>query len=144
VREALVMSADRADRPDNDYGWGLVDARAAILYPLLEGVVRANGGGAPEPMEGARVAWERIGESRGDWAAPGDTPPAGETRTDAGGNYTIGNLPPGRYRLTVTADGYETETLGPFDVPPNLRGADVTLTPQRTRKSRSDSPEPRH
>jgi subtilisin family serine protease len=147
VREAIVMSANRADRPDNDYGWGLVDARAAILYPLLEGAVTSRSeteGSPPRPVTGARVAWERIGESRGDWAAPGDAPPAGETRTDAGGEYTIGNLPPGSYRLTITADGFETETLGPFDVPPNLRGVDATITPQRMRKPRSDSPAPRH
>lgn len=129
VREAIVMSASRADRPDNDYGWGIVNARAAILYPLLEGRVTGRDGGTP--LAGARVAWERIGESKGEWAAPGDGPPTGETRTDAGGNYMIGNLPPGSYRLTITAEGHETATLGPFDVPPNLGGVDVTLTPRR-------------
>jgi serine protease AprX len=147
VREAIVMSADRADRPDNDYGWGMVDAPAAILYPLIEGVVASEGGtqgSAAGSVAGARVAWERIGESRGEWAAPGDAPPAGETQTDAGGRYTIANLPPGSYRLTITAEGYETRMLGPFDVPPNLYGVDATLAPQRTPKSRSDSPEPRH
>lgn len=129
VREAIVMSASRADRPDNDYGWGIVNARAAILYPLLEGRVTSRDGGAP--LAGARVAWERVGESKGEWAVPSDAPPAGETRSDAGGNYTIGNLPPGAYRLTVEAGGHEPETLGPFDVPPNLGGVDATLTPRR-------------
>ena len=32
VREALMMTADRADNPDNLYGWGLVDALAALRY----------------------------------------------------------------------------------------------------------------
>jgi len=30
VREAIVMSADRSDRPANDYGWGIPNARDAI------------------------------------------------------------------------------------------------------------------
>jgi len=32
VREALMMTADRADNPDNLYGWGLVNALAALNY----------------------------------------------------------------------------------------------------------------
>jgi len=32
VREALMMTADRADHPDNLYGWGLVNALAALQY----------------------------------------------------------------------------------------------------------------
>jgi subtilisin-like proprotein convertase family protein len=32
VREAMRMTASRADFPDNDYGWGLANARAAIDY----------------------------------------------------------------------------------------------------------------
>jgi subtilisin family serine protease len=130
VREAIVMSADRAERPGPEYGWGTVDARAAILYPLLEGVVRDAEGGAP--IAGAAVSWERLGDVPGAaWAAPGDAPPQGTTRADAGGAYTIANLPPGVYRLTIAADGYEAATLGPFDVPPNLRGVDAALRPAR-------------
>ena len=32
VREALRETADRAHAPDNDYGWGIVDALAAVTY----------------------------------------------------------------------------------------------------------------
>ncbi len=32
VREALRETASRADAPDNDYGWGLIDAYAAVTY----------------------------------------------------------------------------------------------------------------
>ena len=32
VREALRMTADRSDSPDNDFGWGIIDAYAAIHY----------------------------------------------------------------------------------------------------------------
>jgi serine protease AprX len=129
VREALVMSGDRADRPDNDYGWGIPNARRAILYPLLAGTIRDATTG--QSIGNATVAWERAGGDRGGWAAPGDSPPVGETRTDAGGAYAIPNLPPGAYRLTVSAGGYLPRSLGPFDVPPNLEGIDAALAPAR-------------
>ena len=32
VREALRQTADRAQAPDNDYGWGIIDALAALRY----------------------------------------------------------------------------------------------------------------
>ncbi len=32
IREALRMTADRASTPDNDYGWGIIDALAAMEY----------------------------------------------------------------------------------------------------------------
>ncbi|HEU4332991.1 MAG TPA: S8 family serine peptidase, partial [Candidatus Eisenbacteria bacterium] len=146
VREAVVMSGDRADQPANDYGWGMVNARSAILYPFLEGAIRDRERGAPIPN--ATVSWEREEPAPGGsartpgggaesparearWAAPGDGPARGEIRADAGGGYTIANLPPGRYRLTFRAEGFTTETIGPFEVPPNLGGVDVSLTPAR-------------
>jgi subtilisin family serine protease len=145
VREAVVMSGDRANQPANEYGWGMVNARSAILYPFLEGTVRDRERGAPIPN--ATVSWEReesapggsappggAAESSGRearWAAPGDGPARGEIRAGAGGGYTIANLPPGRYRLTVRAEGFTPETIGPFEVPPNLDGVDVSLAPAR-------------
>ncbi len=32
IAEALRMTADRSDNPDNDYGWGIIDAFAALNY----------------------------------------------------------------------------------------------------------------
>jgi len=32
VREALMMTADRSDDPDNDYGWGIADVGRALYY----------------------------------------------------------------------------------------------------------------
>jgi hypothetical protein len=34
VREALMMTADRVDNPDNQYGNGIIDVMAAINYEL--------------------------------------------------------------------------------------------------------------
>jgi subtilisin family serine protease len=34
VREAMMMTADRVDNPDNNYGYGVIDVMAAIDYEL--------------------------------------------------------------------------------------------------------------
>ncbi|MBN1348796.1 S8 family serine peptidase [candidate division KSB1 bacterium] len=39
VRDALCLTADRAQQPDNYYGWGLVNALDAVLHP---GIVFSN------------------------------------------------------------------------------------------------------
>ena len=127
VREALLMSASRAERPDNDYGWGLVNARAAILYPLIEGTITDAHTG--EPLLGATVSWgpAAVGSVDSAFAAAGDSPARGVVSTDASGAYVIPNLPPGAYRLRVRADGYfdgETEQL---EMPPNLSDVNVAL-----------------
>lgn len=68
VREALMTTADRAGNPDNDYGWGIVDAFAAagLGLPFVIGL-RAdveddesgesigNGNGTVEPGERAEL-----------------------------------------------------------------------------------------
>ncbi len=64
VREALMATADRASSPDNDYGWGIVDAFAAsgLHAPLVEvvrlrvdddatGASLGNANGTMEPGE---------------------------------------------------------------------------------------------
>jgi serine protease AprX len=35
LRHMIRMSSGSASQPDNDRGWGLIDARAALAYPLL-------------------------------------------------------------------------------------------------------------
>jgi len=32
INDALMMTADRRDQPDNLYDWGVVDAQAALQY----------------------------------------------------------------------------------------------------------------
>ena len=45
VREALMMTADRAENPDNLYGWGIIDVLAAINYEpsQIKGDVNGDG-----------------------------------------------------------------------------------------------------
>ena len=132
VRDALMMSASRAERPDNRYGWGIVNARDAVFYPLIEGTV--TDATTREPLPGATVRWEPQGrvDSRG--AAPSDSlgassdsPPRGSAETDSTGAYVIPNLPRGIYAIHVSKPGYFDGSTGPYDVPPNLGDANVAL-----------------
>ncbi|NOZ08526.1 MAG: S8 family serine peptidase [FCB group bacterium] len=43
VRAALMLSADNAETPDNNYGWGIIDVMAAINLSLIYGDVDGNG-----------------------------------------------------------------------------------------------------
>lgn len=43
VREALMMTADRADSPDNDYGFGLINVWAAMHYTFTNGDLTGDG-----------------------------------------------------------------------------------------------------
>ncbi|MBN2171337.1 MAG: S8 family serine peptidase [Candidatus Krumholzibacteriota bacterium] len=53
VRDALRETADRAANPDNDYGWGLIDALAAVDYLVLTGAPAS----APAPAAAIVGAW---------------------------------------------------------------------------------------
>ena len=39
VREALMMTADRFDNPDNSYGWGIMDVTRALYYHPQDDIV---------------------------------------------------------------------------------------------------------
>lgn len=125
VREALVMSGDRASRPDNHYGWGVPNVRDAILYPSLEGTITDDR--TREPIAGAHVQWEPAGRVDSTRAAPGDSPPRGATETDSTGVYVVPNLPPGLFRVRVDAPGYLERVSQPLEVPPSLRDVNLEL-----------------
>ncbi len=123
VREALVMSADRVSRPDNRYGWGVVNARDAIVYPEIEG--RVTDLTTHEPITRLRIAWEPAGAVDSLSAVPSDSPVRGETRVDSTGAYVIPSLPRGTYRLHVTSPGYFDAASEAIEVPPGI--ADVNF-----------------
>ncbi len=125
VRDALLMSADRAGSPDSRYGWGVPNVRDAVLYPLLEGTVAD--GRTREPIEGARVSWEPVGVVDSTRAAPSDNSPRGTVVTDSKGAYVIPNLPPGSYRLRVDAPRYVEAMSEPIEVPPSLGDLNFAL-----------------
>lgn len=123
VRDALVMSGNRAANPDNRYGWGVPNVRDAVLYPLVEG--RVTDKATREPLGGARIAWEGVVDSSR--AAPGDSPARGSTVTDSTGSYVIPNLPAGSYRMRVEAAGYLGAESEALEVPPSLGEVNFSL-----------------
>ena len=130
VRDAIAMSASRAERPDNRYGWGLVNARDAVLYPLIEGKVTDST--TREAIVGATVRWRA--EAGAERAMERDSTGAeGTVETDSTGAYVIPNLPRGSYTITVTKPGYADAEAGPYDVPPNLGDVNVDLRYQGMR-----------
>ena len=125
VREALVMTADRASRPDPKYGWGVPNARDAILYPAVEGRVTDHHTG--EPIAGARISWEPVGAVDSARVAPSDSRPRGSTTCDSTGAYVVPNLPAGGYRLKIAAPGYFDWESAPLEVPPALGDVNAAL-----------------
>ncbi len=84
--------------PNNDSGWGRVDAFAAavaVAHPgFITGTVRGAGGGIPQA--GVMAATREGGQ-------------ATQVTADAQGRYALA-LPPGQYVLTATAFGYGPHT----------------------------------
>jgi subtilisin family serine protease len=128
VRDALAMSASRAERPDNQYGWGIVNARDAVLYPLLEG--RVTDSITREALAGAEVRWEPAAGPHAAGSTAAESKASGSVPTDSTGAYVIPNLPRGTYEITVSKPGYLDSSAGPYDLPPNLGDANVALRPR--------------
>ncbi len=108
--------------PNDDAGWGRVDAFAAVaalVHPgFIEGTVRSDGGA---PIAGAKV----VATSHG-----GGT--SGQTTTDRAGRYRL-TLLPSSYDLTASAFGYTSETIwGVSVVTDETTVVDVALTPLPT------------
>ncbi len=86
--------------PNNDSGWGRIDAFAAVAAMMNAGVIQGTvsrlGDGAPIP--GATISAAFHGDGGG-----------GSATTDASGRYTL-SLAPGPYDLTARAFGYAPST----------------------------------
>ncbi len=80
--------------PNNNTGWGRIDACAAVRSVYQAGILTGVVTGAGAPLPGATVSLMNHG-----------TGARAQTITDADGVYQIG-LAPGRYDATVTAFGY--------------------------------------
>ena len=101
IEQALTSTATPlgSPHPNNDYGWGLVDAYNAVLavgdFGALGGTVQATSG---DPISGATVS-----------VAPHGGGAALTTTSDADGSYTI-RLAADTYDATATAFGYYPQT----------------------------------
>jgi uncharacterized repeat protein (TIGR01451 family) len=109
--------------PNNDTGWGRVDALAAVAtlaHPgFITGMVAQAGSGTP--IAGATVS-----------AAPHGGGGGGTATTNHNGDYKL-TLAPSIYDLTVSAFGYESATIWSVVVTTDTTTvADVSLTPLPT------------
>jgi subtilisin family serine protease len=98
IKQLLIQTAVDLGAPgmDNNYGWGRVNAFAAVTAALagvgtLEGTVTANVGGA---VEGAKILITDTGQ---------------KVLTDATGHYTM-KLVAGDHAVQVSRFGYDTYT----------------------------------
>ena len=105
VVEAIRETADRAAFPDNTYGFGIVDACAAIDYPEIYGRVidLENGCGVGD----IRVTLQGREFNR-------------VLLTTADGRYSFTNLPPGNYSLMLQNGSGWDNTFHDLAVPPSL------------------------
>lgn len=121
---ALITSTARpltVTVPNNDSGWGRIDAYAALTAltqpSTLKGMVRSASGGG---VASARIT---LGS-----ATPGAVGPVLETQTDASGGYFLA-LSPGQYSMSVAAFGYAGKSIPRVIVLPNNETTqNVTLT----------------
>ncbi|MCR4407174.1 MAG: S8 family serine peptidase [Anaerolineae bacterium] len=101
IEQALTSTATPlgSTQPNNDYGWGLVDAYRAVMavgdFGLLSGTVRTTSGA---PISGATVS-----------VAPHGGGPTLTTTSDTNGNYAI-SLAADTYDATASAFGYYPQT----------------------------------
>jgi subtilisin family serine protease len=104
VKEAIKESADRANRPDIRFGWGVVNTRAAINYPSFEGYIIDSSTG-----HGVPVAIKIESE---------DTEDIHEAVSDSSGHFLFANLPYGDYSITISTAQYE-QFQGNMSIPPS-------------------------
>ena len=105
VVEAIKETATQADRPNNDYGWGIINVWAAIRYPSLSGWILDEESGMGIP--GAQMYFESEDSS-------------GVFPSDSSGFFDAVNLPDGHYKLRATAPGYSESMWREFRIPPDM------------------------
>jgi Subtilase family len=106
VREALTMTASQSGTPDNDMGWGIIDAYAAVTYfgPKYSHVPLVNTGVTAEPYPVAVLITDQVGVDaaqvriyyRLDGAAWAST-----SMINAGGDLYTGEIPGQPYGTLV-------------------------------------------
>jgi len=84
--QALKTTADRANRPDNTYGWGMPDVMAAIRYPEVSFTLLSSDG---NPMKGVDV---KLTDDREEYVVS----------TDQNGKASFPNLAEGEWSYSAS------------------------------------------
>jgi len=134
VREALMMTANNADDPDNDYGWGIVNVTEAIFYHPEGDIVIEHFPVhfARESMSSYRVSAEiscdhglNVGELKIFWNTTGVEPFDVISMTPAGGDSFYADIPgqgsgTAVYYYIYAQDSYGLSGLQPLGAPEHL------------------------
>ena len=113
VREALRRSGDHALGPDNNVGWGVINAEAAMdaEHTLYGRVVDADSG-QPLSMATAIIYSEGFRDS---------------ATTSGSGRFLFGNVPDGTYTIVVSAPRYRFDPQEELSIPNDLKPCEVRL-----------------
>jgi uncharacterized repeat protein (TIGR01451 family) len=115
------------DVPNNDTGWGRIDAFAAATAVARPGYISGTVGHGPGPDP---QLWHPIAGARASAVSRGVG--QGSDITDDGGVYSLA-LAPGTYDLTASAFGYQPKTVWGVGVETDTTTVqDVNLTPVPT------------
>lgn len=96
LKSTTVQLGDTS--PNNDYGWGRVDAYNAVMSVTSIGILQGTVWGSGQPLPNATIT-----------ITPRSGDPAIKTTTDTNGTYSVG-VASGTYDVTVVAFGYEATT----------------------------------
>lgn len=102
VKEAILKTASRANRPDIRYGWGIVNARDAINYPSFSGYI------IDETTKKGLVAIIELTSEKAEIAAD----------SDSSGYFLFTNLDEGEYKIKIFKSGYRP-FVASISVPPS-------------------------
>jgi len=116
VVAAMLETASHAERPDNTYGYGIVNAIEAIDYPSIAGRIILLNGNSPHRSAGGKlkeIALQfTVTLTTDDWIK--------ETTTDSNGWFRFVNLPNGIYRLSIHHNDQEVVARDSLTVPPSI------------------------
>lgn len=118
VVTALKETADHAERPGYDYGFGIVNATAAIDYPSLSGWIILDlsdfGNDLQPKLEVSIPDYSQIEITLTGKRTLRDITP------DINGTYLFANLPDDEYRLRAYLDGKKIFDRDGFILPPSI------------------------
>ncbi|MFH1008525.1 MAG: S8 family serine peptidase [Candidatus Latescibacterota bacterium] len=113
VREALRRSGDHALHPDNEVGWGLIDAQAAMdAEHTLYGRVLDADSGLPLSMATVALLSDDFEDS---------------TTTGASGRFLFEAIPDGRYMISARAPRYVSAQTEGVGIPDDLAAHEMNL-----------------
>lgn len=119
VVTALKETANRSERPDYSYGFGIVNATAAIDYPAISGRIvfaKDNNTDASNQIDNVNLHDYSLVEI----SLTGKRT-VRDVKPNRDGLYVIANLPDDDYRLRVYYDGYKVFDRDGFSLPPTIQ-----------------------